>query len=68
MWLMLVCLVASLAGIAFMSGLEAPNYTNFSSPDPGILLLGPYSMSSGCLTLDIAGAKEQVPARELLTD
>ena len=56
---MLVCLVASLAGIAFMSSLEAPNYSLILVllGSSGFFLLGPYSMSSGCLTLDIAGAK-----------
>ena len=59
MWLMLVCLVISLAGIALMSSLEAPNYSLILVflGSSGFFLLGPYSMSSGCLTLDIAGAK-----------
>ena len=59
MWLMLVCLVASLASIAFLSSSENPNYNLiiFFLGSSGFFLLGPYSMSSGCLTLDIAGAK-----------
>ena len=59
MWLMLACLVASLASIAFLSSSETPNYNLiiFFIGSSGFFLLGPYSMSSGCLTLDIAGAK-----------
>ena len=59
MWLMLVCLVVSLAAIALISSSEEPNYSLILVflGSSGFFLLGPYSMSSGCLTLDIAGAK-----------
>ncbi|MGV3522895.1 MAG: MFS transporter [Candidatus Sericytochromatia bacterium] len=59
MWIMLMGLCVSLAGIAIFAN-EGPAFhtlivvlTGLS----GFFLLGPYSMSSGCLTLDIAGSK-----------
>lgn len=59
MWIMLMGLCVSLAGIAIFAN-EGPVFhtlivvlTGLS----GFFLLGPYSMSSGCLTLDIAGSK-----------
>ena len=58
MWIMLAALTACLLGIAYA-------VTNSLNTDIimvltglcGFFLLGPYSMSSGCLTLDIAGSK-----------
>ncbi|MBF2053394.1 MAG: MFS transporter [Candidatus Sericytochromatia bacterium] len=59
MWIMLTGLVLSLAGIALLAETGASNHnlvvilTGLS----GFFLLGPYSMTSGALTLDIAGSK-----------
>ena len=62
MLIMLLGLVACMAGIALMIGTGVVSAANqdiivvllgFS----GFFLLGPYAMSSGCLTLDIAGSK-----------
>lgn len=59
MWIMLSVLVFCLLGITILSAAESPNYTLILIflGASGFFLLGPYSMSSGCLTLDIAGAK-----------
>lgn len=59
MWIMLLGLTASLCGIAFYasSGASAHNLIVILLGLSGFFLLGPYSMSSGCLTLDIAGSK-----------
>lgn len=59
MWIMLTGLVVSLAGIAILANSPAPNQNIIVLLTGlcGFFLLGPYSMSSGCLTLDIAGAK-----------
>ncbi len=59
MWIMLSCLVVSLLAISFYSATGTPNYNMILVflGASGFFLLGPYSMSSGCLTLDIAGAK-----------
>lgn len=59
MWVMLVCLVVSLVCISLLSRSETPNFglIMFFLGSSGFFLLGPYSMSSGCLTLDIAGPK-----------
>lgn len=59
MWIMLACLVVSLAGIAVLSDSANPNFPVLLTflGASGFFLLGPYSMSSGCLTLDIAGPK-----------
>jgi sugar phosphate permease len=59
MWIMLVCLGACLAGVAALApyGLEHANAIVVLIGFAGFFLLGPYSMSSGCLTLDIAGPK-----------
>lgn len=71
MWIMLLGLVMSLTGIALLSGqipdpmpqVLPPQVTALHLPIvvllglSGFFLLGPYSMSAGALTLDIAGAK-----------
>lgn len=59
MWMMLVCLAICLAVIAVLSQSAQPNFNLILIflGACGFFLLGPYSMSSGCLTLDIAGAK-----------
>jgi sugar phosphate permease len=59
MWIMLAVLVGCLLAIASLSAAEVPNFKAimFFLGACGFFLLGPYSMSSGCLTLDIAGAK-----------
>lgn len=59
MWIMLLCLVVSLLVITALSNAETPSYTliMIALGSSGFFLLGPYSMSSGCLTLDIAGPK-----------
>ncbi len=59
MWIMLTGLVFCLGSIAFLAD-KGPEYHSFivaMTGFSGFFLLGPYSMSSGCLTLDIAGAK-----------
>lgn len=62
MWIMLLGLVACMVGIALLVSTGIVSAFNqdivvvllgFS----GFFLLGPYAMSSGCLTLDIAGSK-----------
>lgn len=59
MWMMLSCLVVSILAIAVLSASAAPNFDLILVflGASGFFLLGPYSMSAGCLTLDIAGAK-----------
>ena len=55
---MLAGLVASLLGIAFLTpyGLSYQNHIVILTGACGFFLIGPYTMISGCLTLDIAGA------------
>lgn len=59
MWKMLVGLVASIFAIAFLVPQAGENQNMIVAllGAAGFFLLGPYSMSSGCLTLDIAGSK-----------
>ena len=59
MALMLIALVLCLLGIAVAVRAENVNTTLvlWLSGLCGFFLLGPYSMSSGCLTLDIAGSR-----------
>ncbi|MDF1766326.1 MAG: MFS transporter [Gammaproteobacteria bacterium] len=59
MWMMLALLVVCTAAISVLSAAASPNYNLilFFLGGSGFFLLGPYSMSSGALTLDIAGAK-----------
>ena len=59
MWMMLSVLVLCTLAISVLSAEESPNFNLilFFLGASGFFLLGPYSMSSGCLTLDIAGAK-----------
>lgn len=59
MWIMLSVLVGCMLSIAFLSASDTPDFTLILVflGASGFFLLGPYSMSSGCLTLDIAGAK-----------
>ncbi|MCO4781656.1 MAG: MFS transporter [Candidatus Cloacimonetes bacterium] len=59
MWIMLLGLVVSLFGVAYLapSGVQHANLIVLLVGCCGFFLLGPYSMSSGCLTLDIAGSK-----------
>jgi sugar phosphate permease len=59
MWMMLALLVVCTAAISVLSAAASPNYDLilFFLGGSGFFLLGPYSMSSGALTLDIAGAK-----------
>jgi len=59
MWIMLSVLIISLVMISILSAAEEPNFNLILVflGSCGFFLLGPYSMSSGCLTLDIAGAK-----------
>jgi OPA family glycerol-3-phosphate transporter-like MFS transporter len=57
MWIMLTGLIVSLVSVAILMSQEVVN-TNLivmMIGMCGLFLLGPYSMSSGCLTLDIAG-------------
>lgn len=58
MWVMLAALTFCLLGISY-SVAKAPNndVILLLTGLCGFFLLGPYSMSSGCLTLDIAGSK-----------
>ncbi len=60
MWIMLIGLVISLLTIVWALGLPTINQTLISILLAlcGFFLLGPYSMSSGALTLDIAGAQK----------
>ncbi len=59
MWIMLTGLIISLVLVSLLMSSPTPNndmivvFVGLC----GFFLLGPYSMSSGCLTLDIAGAK-----------
>jgi sugar phosphate permease len=62
MWIMLLLLTVNLVVLSFLIG--AKGATNLSYPAIvailgmcGFFLLGPYSMSSGALTLDIAGGE-----------
>ena len=59
MWIMLSVLVFCMIGIALLSSASEPNFNMILVflGASGFFLLGPYSMSSGCLTLDIAGAQ-----------
>jgi len=62
MWIMLIGLVVCMIGIAVMAqgGMVSSFYQNWIVillGLSGFFLLGPYAMSSGCLTLDIAGPK-----------
>ena len=59
MWMMLAGLVGCLLAISSLSASDTPNFSAIMVflGASGFFLLGPYSMSSGCLTLDIAGAK-----------
>lgn len=59
MWMMLSVLVICMLAIALLSATATPNFNLIMVflGASGFFLLGPYSMSSGCLTLDIAGAK-----------
>ncbi len=59
MWIMLSVSVVCMIAISVLSAAEAPNFNLILVflGASGFFLLGPYSMSSGCLTLDIAGAK-----------
>ena len=59
MWIMLAALTLSLLGIAYSVAGDKPNHDLilWLTGACGFFLLGPYSMSSGCLTLDIAGSK-----------
>ena len=59
MWIMLSVLIFCLLAISLLSASETPHFNMilFFLGASGFFLLGPYSMSSGCLTRDIAGAK-----------
>jgi MFS transporter, OPA family, glycerol-3-phosphate transporter len=59
MWFMLLALTGCLLGISYAVAAEAPNHDVilWLTGLCGFFLLGPYSMSSGCLTLDIAGSR-----------
>lgn len=59
MWIMLTGLVASLLVIAVLIPfrMEYAETIVVMTGACGFFLYGPYSMSSGCLTLDVAGAK-----------
>ncbi|PCJ16283.1 MAG: hypothetical protein COB02_16660 [Candidatus Cloacimonadota bacterium] len=59
MWIMLLGLVVSLFLVAYLApqGMQHANTIVILVGFCGFFLLGPYSMSSGCLTLDIAGSK-----------
>lgn len=59
MWIFLSGLVVSLLGIALLVPFrtEYQNTIVFLTGACGFFLIGPYSMTSGCLTLDMAGAK-----------
>ncbi|PIP91303.1 MAG: hypothetical protein COW01_01405 [Bdellovibrionales bacterium CG12_big_fil_rev_8_21_14_0_65_38_15] len=55
-WVMLTGLIASLLGVVYCIQVGGMNDTIVILLGAcGFFLLGPYSMSSGCLTLDIAG-------------
>ena len=55
MWMMLAGLVGCLLAISSLSASDTPNFSAIMVflGASGFFLLGPYSMSSGCLTLDI---------------
>lgn len=58
MWIMLVGLVISLVITSYLITTNGDNnLIVFVLGMAGFFLLGPYSMSSGCLTLDIAGPR-----------
>jgi len=62
MWIMLVCLSACLFALSSLIGAKGAQDLPYLLiviliGMSGFFLLGPYSMSSGALTLDIAGAK-----------
>lgn len=59
MWIMLSVLVFCMIAISVLSAASEPDFNLILLflGASGFFLLGPYSMSSGCLTLDIAGAK-----------
>ena len=59
MWIMLLALTFCLLGIAgaVASDSQNPSVILWLTGLCGFFLLGPYSMSSGCLTLDIAGSR-----------
>ena len=59
MWIMLLGLSISLILMTYFSQGDQPNSTAVVALTAfaGFFLLGPYSMSSGCLTLDIAGSE-----------
>jgi sugar phosphate permease len=59
MWMMLLALTVCLLGISYSVAQKAPNQDVilWLTGLCGFFLLGPYSMSSGCLTLDIAGSR-----------
>jgi sugar phosphate permease len=56
MWIMLLGLVFSLLGITLLAQTQQFNLIVILLGMCGFFLLGPYSMSSGALTLDIAGS------------
>lgn len=60
MWMMLICLVVSLLGISYALSFQIVDHSLISILLAlcGFFLLGPYSMSSGALTLDIAGSEK----------
>ena len=59
MWIMLVFLTICVFMISFFvgDGAQSQNLIVLFVGLSGFFLLGPYSMSSGCLTLDIAGSR-----------
>lgn len=60
MWIMLGGLTACLVGIAACASVDASGLANVIvvlTGGAGFFLLGPYSMTSGCLSLDIAGSR-----------
>ncbi|MCA8925065.1 MAG: MFS transporter [Planctomycetes bacterium] len=60
MWVMLAGLTACLVGIAILATQDAKGYADVIVVllgGAGFFLLGPYSMTSGCLSLDIAGSR-----------
>ncbi|MEK6578978.1 MAG: MFS transporter [Bdellovibrionota bacterium] len=69
-WSMLVLLAVCLFSIAFLVHLQLaafhPSWIIILIGMSGFFLLGPYSMSAGCLTLDIAGAHSAATAAGLI--
>ena len=60
MWIMLGGLTVCLVGIALLAFGDAKGNANLIvvlTGGAGFFLLGPYSMTSGCLALDIAGSR-----------